>query len=292
MVNSKGSAVSDDLILCATDSDGVATVTFNRPDRRNGWSPELEAAYFSQLDLLDHDPDVRAVVLTGAGTTFCPGLDTSRLNSSAGKGLDLSGRPPQYRPRTLRKPLVAAVNGGCAGIGLVQALMCDVRFAARGAKFSTAFARRGLAAEYGLSWVLPRYVGVENALDLLLSARTFDADEALRLGLVSRVAERDDVLAQAQAYAGELARNCAPTAMAAIRHQVYGDLEVGLDEALRRSFRVMEVTNGAGDFAEGVGSFLERRPPRFAPLADDFDPSALLGAPVPGGHLAADDVLG
>ncbi len=284
--------VSDDLVLCTTDGDGVATVTFNRPDRKNGWSPELEAAYFGTLDRVDRDADVRAVVLTGAGTAFCPGMDASRLNEKAGKGLDLSGRPPQYRPRTLRKPLIAAINGGCAGIGLVQALMCDVRFAARGAKFSTAFARRGLAAEYGLSWVLPRYVGLENALDLLLSARTFDAEEALRLGLVSRVVERDDVLAQAQAYAGDLARNCAPTALAAIRHQVYGDLEVGLDEALRRSLQVMAVTNGSADFVEGMRSFIERRPPHFAPLADDFDAGALTGAPVPGGRLAADDVLG
>src|SRR3954469_16739276 len=200
-------------------SGGVATLTLNRPERRNGWSPELEAAYFAALDACDADDDVVAVVLTGAGSTFCPGLDTQRLSAVSSTGLDLSGRPPVFRPRSFGKPLIAAVNGACAGIGLVQALMCDVRFAARGARFSTAFARRGLAAEYALSWILPRLIGVENALDLLLSGRTFDADEAHRLGLVSRVVEPETVLDAAREYARELARNCSPASMATIRHQ-------------------------------------------------------------------------
>ena len=139
--------------------------------------------------------------------------------------------------------MIAAVNGACAGIGLIHALMCDVRFAARGARFSTAFARRGLAAEYAISWVLPRYIGVENALDLLLTARTFDADEAHRLGLVSRLCDPGDVLAEAQAYAADIATHCAPAALAAIRHQVYTDLDGGLEEAMVRSLKVMEVTN-------------------------------------------------
>jgi enoyl-CoA hydratase/carnithine racemase len=282
--------VSDDLVLRET-KDGVATLTFNRPERRNGWSPELEAAYFAALDALDVDDDVRAVVLTGAGSTFCPGLDTQRLAKVSSTGLDLSGRPPAFRPRGFRKPLIAAINGACAGIGLVQALMCDVRFAARGARFSTAFARRGLAAEYAISWVLPRYVGVEYALDLLLSARTFDAEEAHRLGLVSRLCEPADVLPAAQAYAAEIATHCAPAALAAIRHQVYTDLDGGLEDAMARALQLMKVTNASPDLAEGVASFVERRPPSFGPIGD-LDAERVTGTRVPAARLTADDVLG
>src|SRR4051812_1295935 len=167
---------TDGPIVLAETAEGVCVVTLNRPDRRNGWSPELEAAYFAALDRCEADDEVRAVVVTGVGRYFCPGLDLTRLAEvAASGGFSLAGRAPQYRPRRFRKPLIAAINGSCARIGLVQALQADVRFCAEEARFSTAFARRGLAAEYAISWVLPRYVGVENALDLLLSARTFDA---------------------------------------------------------------------------------------------------------------------
>jgi len=280
----------DELVLTEV-SGGVATVTLNRPDRRNGWSPELEAAYFAALDACEADDGVRAVVLTGAGTTFCPGLDTARLATVAGTGLDLTGRPPVFRPRRFPKPLIAAINGACAGIGLVQALLCDVRFAARGARFSTAFARRGLAAEYAISWLLPRHVGVEHALDLLLSARTFDAAEAHALGLVSRLCEPDDVLAAARAYAADIATHCAPAALAAIRHQVYTDLDGGLEDAMVRALRLMQVTNAAPDLAEGVASFVERRAPQFGPVGG-MDAEAVTGTAVPAGRLTADDVLG
>src|SRR4051812_23778464 len=244
-------AVSDGLVLRET-SGGVATLTLNRPERRNGWSPELEAAYFAALDACDADDDVVAVVLTGAGSTFCPGLDTQRLSAVSSTGLDLSGRPPVFRARSFRKPLIAAINGACAGIGLIQALMCDVRFAARGARFSTAFARRGLAAEYAISWMLPRYVGVEHALDLLLSARTFEAEEAHRLGLVSRLCEPEDVLRAAQAYAADIAAHCAPAALAAIRQQGDTDLGGGPEGAMRRALPAGRA-RGWGDRGRGGG---------------------------------------
>ena len=166
-----------DVVLVETDADGVRTVTFNRPDRRNGWSAELEDAYYGALTAAALDEAVRAVVVTGAGTTFCPGADMTRLGGLATEGAVLPHRRVDV-PRTFPKPLIAAVNGACAGVGLVQALFCHVRFAADTARFSTAFARRGLIAEYGIAWTLPRLVGLENALDLLLSARTFDAAEA------------------------------------------------------------------------------------------------------------------
>ena len=252
-----------DLVLTQVEADGVATFTLNRPERRNAWTAAMENRYFDVLAAADTDPAVRVGVLTGTGTSFCPGLDMNRLAEVAGRPVDISARRPQYAPRLFRKPLVAAINGACAGIGLTQALMCDVRFAARGARFSTAFARRGLGAEYGMSWVLPRYVGVGNALDLLLSSRVFEADEARELGLVNRVTERAEVLAEAREYARDLARTCSPAAMAVIRHQVLADLDASFEEACRRSYAVMEVLNSGADIAEGVASFVQKRPPAF-----------------------------
>ena len=280
-------ADDEDLVLTEVDADGVATFTLNRPERRNAWTAAMENRYFDVLAAADTDPAVRAGVLTGAGTSFCPGLDMGRLAEVAGRPMDISARRPQYAPRLFRKPLIAAINGACAGIGLTQALMCDVRFAARGARFSTAFARRGLGAEYGMSWVLPRYVGVGNALDLLLSGRVFDADEAKELGLVNRVTEPAEVLVTAIQYARDLARSCSPAAMAAIRHQVLADLDASFEEACRRSYAVMEVLNSGDDFREGVDSFVQKRPPAFRPLADDLDPEKITGAATPGARMTA-----
>jgi enoyl-CoA hydratase/carnithine racemase len=172
--------------------------------------------------------------------------------------------------------MIAAINGACAGVGLMQALNCDVRFAARGAKFTTAYARRGLPAEYGSSWLLPRLIGVEHALDLLLSGRVFDADEAKALGLVSRVTEPADVLTEARAYATDLAANCSPRSMAAIRRQVYGDLSRRFDESMAHTLMLMADFSQAPDFTEGVASFAEKRPAAFP----DLDP----GFGVPGDH--------
>ncbi|HEY4851645.1 MAG TPA: enoyl-CoA hydratase-related protein [Streptosporangiaceae bacterium] len=284
-------AEDDDLVLREVDGDGVATFTLNRPDRRNAWTAAMENRYFNLLQEADTDPAVRVGVLTGSGTSFCPGMDMGRLAEVAGRPVDISARRPQYAPRLFRKPLIAAINGACAGLGLTQALMCDVRFAARGARFSTAFARRGLGAEYGMSWVLPRYVGVANALDLLLSGRVFDADEAKALGLVSRVLEPSNVLPAAIQYARDMARNCSPAAMAVIRHQVLADLDASFEEAFRRSYAAMEVLNSGPDFREGVDSFVQKRPPSFLPLADDLDPEKITGARTPGARMTTRELL-
>ncbi|MFC5747894.1 enoyl-CoA hydratase-related protein [Actinomadura rugatobispora] len=263
-----------DLVLYDVDEEGVATLTFNRPERKNAWNVPMEARFFELLDRAAADPRVRVVIVTGAGRAFCPGMDMQRLeqNSRPGEGLHLEGRSPMYSRRLLPKPMIAAINGGCAGIGLIQALICDVRFAARGARFTTAFTRRGLAGEYNLPYVLPRLVGLENALDLLLSGRTFDADEAKALGLVSRVVEPGELLDAARAYARDIARNCSPRAMAVVRHQVYGDLDRDFTGALGRSYSAMEYFAGSPDFREGVESFTQKRPPKFEGLPPDFDP--------------------
>jgi enoyl-CoA hydratase/carnithine racemase len=268
-------------VLLDVGEDGVATLTLNRPHRHNAWNPVLERRFYQLLDQADHDDRVRAVVLTGAGRSFCPGVDSQRLDGIAGTALDLTGRTSPAFTYAFRKPLIAAVNGACAGIGLVQALMCDVRFAVRGAKFATSFSRRGLAGEYGMTWLLPRLIGVERALDLLISGRTVAADEALALGLVSRVTEPGEVLAAATAYARDLAANCSPASMALIKHQVLTDLDATCDEAMRRAYRAMSVMAEGRDFREGIDSFLQKRPPRFPALADDLRPAAITGAEMP-----------
>jgi enoyl-CoA hydratase/carnithine racemase len=165
------------------------------------------------------------------------------------------------------KPVIGAINGACAGIGFVQAASYDVVFASTAAKFTTSFARRGLPAENGLSWLLPRRIGTANAMDLLLSARVVLADEALAMGLVNRVCEPDELLPAALAYARELATNCSPASMAHIKRQVLDDWERTAEESRLRSLVLMSEMGAHPDFVEGVTSFGEKRPPRFAGLA-------------------------
>jgi enoyl-CoA hydratase/carnithine racemase len=258
-----------DVVLMEVEA-GVATLTLNRPDRLNAWTAEMERTYFDLLEACATRDDVRAIVVTGAGRGFCAGADMEELQSIGAGGLDAAaeGRDlrPQTFPLTIPKPVIAAINGPVAGIGLVQALMCDLRFAAAGAKITTAFARRGLVAEHGMSWVLPRLVGPARALDLLFSARIVLAEEALELGLVNRVFPVDDLLEETLVYARDLAVNCSPASMAAMKKQVYGDLERELAPALENANRLMVESLQAPDFVEGVTSFVEKREPNFAPL--------------------------
>lgn len=254
-----------DAVLAERDADGVLTLTLNRPERRNGWAEDMQVAYYEHLTAAAADPDVRAVVLTGAGRTFCPGADMTRLGGLAEEGATLPHTSPDL-PRRFPKPLIAAINGACAGVGLVHALFCHVRFAAEGARFSTAFVRRGLVAEYGIAWTLPRLIGLENALDLMLSGRTFDAAEAKALGLVSRVVPREEVLSAAQAYARDLAVHCSPHAMSVIASQILDGSERTFDEALERAWTEVDKVIGSADLREGVASFLEERRPRFPGL--------------------------
>ena len=267
-----GKAVSDqDPVLYAV-ADMVATITLNRPERNNAWTYEMERQYFAAIDRADVDTDVRVVVVTGAGKAFCPGLDVEQLRAVAAAGeIPTGGRLPQSYALKLRKPLIAAINGACAGIGLVQALVCDIRFAARGARMTTAYARRGLVAEYGTSWLLARIVGHARALDLLLSARVFDADEAYEMGLVNRVCDPEDLRGVVAEYARDLATNCSPMSMLAIKRQVFHDGGVGLTASQRQTFALMQSVADHPDFVEGVASFAEKRAPRFQPLDDDFD---------------------
>jgi enoyl-CoA hydratase/carnithine racemase len=264
-----------DVVLYEVRDSGVAVVTLNRPERMNAWGGGLAAGFYAALDAAEADPAVRAVVLTGSGRAFCAGADMGGLSSietaNTDGGTDVTKMVGERHPHfvtTLRKPLIAAINGACAGIGLTQALMCDVRFAAAGAKFTTAFARRGLIAEYGISWILPRVVGWGAALDLLLTGRVFYADEAASLGMVNEVLAPEDLLPHAIAYAEDIAANCAPSSLAVIKQQMYRDTMTDVLDASTQAEKLMHESMLRPDFIEGITAFFEKRPPNFPPLND------------------------
>lgn len=261
--------------------DRIAIITFNRPDRLNAWSPDLHHGYFTSLDRAADDPEVRVIVVTGAGRGWCAGADMDVLQGIGAAGSlgertaadeDTADRPVQEwkhtHAMTIPKPVIAAVNGACAGLGFVHALACDLRFAAEGAKFTVAFGRRGLIGEWGLSWTLPRLVGQAVALDLMLSSRVFLAEEAEELGVVNRVYPPDSLLDETLAYAADLATNVSPTSMAVMKQQVYTHPQMTVDDALTESIRLMEESIRRPDFKEGVASFVEKRPPDFPPLGN------------------------
>jgi enoyl-CoA hydratase/carnithine racemase len=265
----------------ALDS-GVAVVSLNRPERMNAWGGGLAAAFYRCMDAAEADPDVRVIVLTGTGRAFCAGADMGDLDTisgasesaggTGGTGGDISHLVGERHPHFLtqmRTPIVVAINGACAGIGLTHALMCDVRFAAAGAKFTTAFSRRGLIAEYGISWILPRLAGWGAAVDLLLSGRTFYAEEAAELGLVKEVVAPDALMPRALAYAEDMAANCAPSSMAVIKRQVYGDALRNLSHTSDLSEKLMHESMQRPDFIEGITAFFEKRPPNCPPLAPE-----------------------
>jgi enoyl-CoA hydratase/carnithine racemase len=271
--------MADDVVLYELRG-ATALLTLNRPDRLNAWNGELERRYFDLLDQCAADPDVRVVVITGAGKGWCAGADMDLLQ---GIGSDTTGTAaaaaaapkwPQWHATTVPKPIIAAINGACAGIGLVHALMCDLRFAAAGAKFTTAFARRGLVAEHGISWVLPRLVGPAISLDVLLSGRVFLAEEAASLGIVNRVLPPDQLLDVALAYADELATWSSPASMAVMKRQVWSHYDLTLAAATDVTGPLMAHSLVEPDFKEGVQSFLDKRPPSFAPLPADWSITA------------------
>jgi enoyl-CoA hydratase/carnithine racemase len=254
-------------------ADGVGVMTLDRPPQLNAWIRRLGDDMLEALDSFGADDTVRAIVVTGAGRGFCAGVDFGHLKDIYEGQASADDDPrPQSLPRSLRKPVIAAINGGCAGLGFVMALMCDIRFAARGAKLTTAFARRGLVAEYGLSWILPRLMGSSRALDVLLSARTVIAEEAHTMGLVDRLTEPGRALQDAREYAAELIRYSSPSSMATIKRQVYDDLDRSFADSMATAIEYMAQSFDHPDFREGVESFVEHREPSFEGLA---------GAPTP-----------
>ncbi len=234
--------------LVLRDRDGgVLVLTLNRPERNNAWTVELEHEYSDALTEAAAAADVRAIVVTGAGKSFCPGLDMQVLAESGRTGEPLTEelRRPMTLARLVPKPVIAAINGACAGIGVIQACAADVRFAARGAKIATSFTRRGLPAEHGLSWILPRMIGTGAAMDLLLSGRTVSAEYAHGIGLVDHLCEPGRVLEEAVAYARDMAENCAPRALAAIKQQVWSDWERSYEQSRLASLDLVETLRSA-----------------------------------------------
>jgi enoyl-CoA hydratase/carnithine racemase len=263
-------------LVLAERRGAVLLLTLNRPDKLNAWSDALEAEYFSLLDQAEDDPAVRAIVVTGAGRGFCSGADLEDLQSAAAGKIDTE-HPERLRsrafPLTIRKPMIAAINGAAVGLGLVEAMYCDIRFATPEAKLSTVFARRGLVAEYGLAWILTQQVGRSTAFDLLLSGRTVLGEEAHRLRLVDRLYSSEQLVDEAVTYANELATFSAPWSMATMKAQIAADLERGFMESFDASEQLMVESFRRGDVEEGVRSFMERRPPEFAGLEARSRPS-------------------
>jgi enoyl-CoA hydratase/carnithine racemase len=264
-------------------ADRVATITLNRPDKLNAWTAVMEGEVRAAIGEAERDSGVRVIILTGAGRGFCAGADISLLSSVAEQGIDkkrraqalkntnvrkVKGVRPDFQRKysyfpALSKPVIAAINGPVVGLGLVISLYCDLRFASDTARFGTAFARRGLIAEYGMAWMLPRLVGVPNALDLLFSARMIDAAEALRMGLVNQVYPQDVFLDKVREYARDLASGVSPRSMRVIKRQIYDAMFQTLEETFTISEREMIASLLSDDFKEGVAHFLEKRAPNF-----------------------------
>lgn len=276
---SKSSSDTYAEILYAVD-DPIATITLNRPERLNAWTDRMGAEVKHAVAQAEADSSVAIIVITGAGRGFCAGADLQRLESlSAGKGgredvsaLDANPGDPEMSEDfhgtytyllSVRKPIIAAINGPCAGMAVPISLACDLRFASEKAVFTTAFSRRGLVAEWGIGWLLPRLVGPANALDLLFSARKIDAAEAERIGLVNRVLPGDELLEFVGDYARDVAANCSPTSLRVMKRQVYEGLQERLGESHDKAVGEMLASFKRPDFAEGVTSYLEKRPPKF-----------------------------
>lgn len=262
-------------------SDPVATITLNRPERLNAMTDSLFRDFRDAIDTAAADPSVVGIVVTGAGRAFSAGLDTDGLIAIAQAGSGGSGRATKGRGglfsylTEVPKPVIAAVNGVVAGGGYVLATMCDIRIGCPAARFTTVFSKRGLVAEHGVTWTTPRLVGLGRAMDLLWTSRMIDADEAYRIGLLEFLV--DDPVAEAKNYIEELAKNVSPTSMADTKRMIWDHAGLDIDTSLEDVVDVVGAQFGRPDIAEGVNSFLEKRPPAFPRLG-----SAAAHPPHPG----------
>ncbi|NNC71458.1 MAG: enoyl-CoA hydratase [Sphingomonadaceae bacterium] len=263
--------------------NSVATITLNRPDRLNAWTGIMQAELKDAIFAAGSNDDIGCIVVTGAGRGFCAGADMEVLREiepsqggSDDEGLstafaDAPGPDvaPHFAGRfgylySCPKPVIAAINGPCAGVGFVFALYADMRFAASDAKFTTAFSKIGLIAEHGMSLILPRLVGEAHALDILFTARTFLGDEAERMGVVNKAMPGDELMPFVESLTKQMAEHVSPRSIAVMKRQVRAAYFQNFEEALATADAEMRDSLAAADFKEGVAAFVERRPPNFA----------------------------
>lgn len=244
----------------------IVTLTLNRPDRLNALSPLMISQLSEYLGRAGEDPDVRVVVLTGAGRGFCAGYDLK--DEAEGKGLkeavkfNLPGNAPPLALHNLDKPTIAAVNGPAAGYGMDLALGCDLRIMAKTAKLAPAFTRLGVLPESGGTWMLPRMIGWSKACEVFFRGTPLSAEESLALGLVNRVVEADRALEEACALASEIAAN-APLSIQATKKAMRMGLEHGFETNVQYTYTILLQLFQSYDFGEGARAFMERRPPNF-----------------------------
>lgn len=260
----------------------AAIITLNRPDSLNAFTYPMIDEFGRAIAEAEKNEEVTGIIVTGEGRGFCAGVDMSTLNTlqEGGRGSrtdELQATPGDREMgddfvsgltylMSIRKPIIAAVNGACVGFGLSVALLCDMRFASDNAKFITSFSPRGLVAEHGQSWILPRILNPSRALDLLWSSRKLGAAEAAEIGMVDRVFPPDELLGEAIAYIEHLAETTAPMSLMIIKRQIYRHLNMSLGEAMLETTRLTDESMVRDDFREGIASFLEKRPPQFAKI--------------------------
>lgn len=259
--------------------EAIATITLNRPQRMNAWTGRMHTEYRSALLLAENDPAVRIIVVTGAGRGFCVGADTRALEGHIQKGGYDPGTPddlaqPGFGVRTefdasfayhfgLTKPVIAAINGPAAGVGLVLACFADIRFAVKGVKLTTAHGKLNLPAEFGLSWLLPRLIGLARANDILLTSRVVMTEEALEIGLINRLCDADELMQVTYEYAREMAANVSPGSLRETKRQIYTDLHRDAASAVEESEALVRSMMQEPDFQEGVAALTEKRIPHW-----------------------------
>ena len=261
-------------------SDRIATVTFNRPDRMNAWTPKMGAEMRQAMLDAERDDNIGAIILTGAGRAYCAGADMGGL-SEISQGRATAGGAvaapqddfakdarPDYRTpyswmMALKKPVIGAINGACVGLGFTYSLYQDIRIASDKARMGLIFTQRGLAIEHGSSWMLPRIIGVTRAMELAVTGRLVDAQEALAIGLVNRVVPHDKLMETAREVAGHIASKCSPLGVAHAKKLIWNHQFTDLATAIKEDDASMQAMTRSEDFAEGVKAFVEKRPPRF-----------------------------
>lgn len=260
-----------------TVADHIATLSLNRPDRNNAWTGRMHTEYRHCLQLAEDDSDVRAIIVTGIGKSFCVGGDSQALEGHAKKGGYDPGTPkvlaqPGYGVRPefdqnfayqfgMRKPVIAAVNGPAAGVGLVIACYADLRFASKNINMTTAHGKLNLPAEYGLSWMLPRLIGTVFANDLLLSSRKFSSDEAMQLGLLNGLYEAEDLMPKTLAYVKKMITEVSPASLANTKYQIYADWHRDVGASVAHADQLLDEMTTQEDYKEGIKAFMQRRTP-------------------------------